>query len=566
MTSILLAIVEVHGALSAISTDAASYYTTHYQNVSAFDFSMHGCEQQTPYVDNPVIEKYFSRYDVGDFMSYSTMKDILDNPVMLAGLESTVGRIHTSLKRMLEGMPERVSERMQGSIVSRIKEAFRGVFGDSTEGRFDKLVVENVDSPREFFRRYTEFMIRYITEKIQGYGEVHGIPDELFERLALLSEFKTMSSICGEYMWDFTVEQIMSELNSVVLKSYRNFERMLERIETLSQNISHHKYQRFMEIHSSFLIQATVSLQDISDSIRRIKGDHPMETPHGKIMSDRIYDITYQLSKKKSAENIDMGSLENVIRDINDIHRNEDGTLDAVNGITPLGRSHTFKYSVNGKDYFLKHLDTNIEFSRYGNTNDILFGELDSPYILKTHKILYNRLDLVNGDYHDQYWILTEFLDTPPSSIDWKDMDIVRGFASDILNGLDYLQSNGIMHRDLFESNICGKKIQRNGKTSYEFKVVDLGIAFRFSDKYSLADLENDHWQINTGEDLYNLSGIIKRYAIPGEDEKPRFDDFVSKMREEVWMSSRHLPNIKKLLKHPFITGSPSIIEEANSR
>lgn len=89
----ITAIVGVHGALSTIPTGIASYYTTHYHNMSAYDFSMHE-DKQVPYVNNPAIEQYFSRYGREDFIGYLAMKEIFDSPEQLADLQATVSQVH----------------------------------------------------------------------------------------------------------------------------------------------------------------------------------------------------------------------------------------------------------------------------------------------------------------------------------------------------------------------------------------------------------------------------------------------------------------------------------------
>ena len=548
-------------------------YVAYPQNVSAYDFSGSDYSKDQPYDvcgTNPVIEKYFSKYGRGDLISYETINEVFENPEQLADLRTTVDKILKDLRDPLEQMPAQVKEMVQGGVGSSVKiyaSSWIGYFNGGTGYKLSTFLSQNENSllfPAEFFSKYTDFLLKHITKEIAGYGDQYGIPDELFERLGLLNEFDRVATVCGEHDWEVPIDRVLSVINKSILDSYGHLSTMLRGIKYIP---SYYDYKNEMwtnraKAYKYFIAKTKVSIYKIMGEISDIQNEASPESPRGIIQSDSIYDVTSPSNKAGQSEDIDMDHLKGVIKKLNDANFNSSNRdermkkIENIDEITHLGDGYyTFKYSVDSKTYFLKL----VSFGEHSsNNNDILFETLDSPYIAKTYRILYNHVAFENVQAHDRFWVVSEFLDIPLKSLDGRDMGIVRQLASDVLNGLDYLQVQGVVHGDLFVRNVQAKQAQINGQGGYRFKIIDFGLSYSLSEAKSLADTPDTQHCVDlasgTRTDLVMFKEMIQSFARAPESKKVVFDDFVSKCEKE---SGEKKPNMKRLLQHPFITGKP---------
>lgn len=508
-----------------------------YHDMSVYDFFRHRYykyKSYDPHRTNPVIEKYFSKYKRGDLITRATMGEILNDSKKLADLRATVDRIRKDLQGPLEKVTEEVNKVARSGIRSNLMRYPSA----GTESRFSKFLnhnANNLSRSAEFFRKYTEFfLIEYIKKEIREYGEEYDIPDGLFERLALLSEFDGIFTICEECGWDVTVSEVLSVINGSILDAYGHLSRMLWGVQPSPtyRESTREIWTKREHAYKYFTARTTASIQKITDRIRGIKNKVPPSGPRGIIRSDGIYDVTSPGNQAGLSEKIDLNRLKDVIKRLNNIEFNKNEDERRVDEITPLEKSQTFKYSVGSKQYFLKSFCS--VYGNYCNSNDILFERLNSRYIVETYRILYNHVVLENNEEVERFWILSGFLPISAKSIDWKDMNVVRKLASDVLNGLDYLRSERIIHDDLHFGNIQGERVEVNGKTEYRFKIIDFGWSYPRA--------------FNSGTDnpdLLRVFGLMRSSAKPAENEKPVFDDFISECMRGA--------DIKGLLLHRFI-------------
>lgn len=277
-----------------------------------------------------------------------------------------------------------------------------------------------------------------------------------------------------------------------------------------------------------------------------------------KIQSDDVYDITSPSNYYSRLGNIDIDHLKNTNKKINNVTFNSNNFSVPVeeymsigDEATPLGTDYTFKYAVGSKKYFLK----SVGFGPYRmNNNDILFETLDSPYIAKVYRVLYDHVVLKDGQSLDKFWVLTEFLDISIESLGGEDMDIIRQIMRDTLNGLIYLQSQGIQHDDMHLENVQGRRINVGGKTEYRFKIIDFCFSYSHTGANSLKATQNMKEycsDLPPMSDLYSFTRELRIFATPSQSEKPAFDEFMYECEKE---ASQKKPDMKRLLKHPFMT------------
>lgn len=549
-----------------------------------------------------MVEKYFSKYGRGDLVSYETMNEVFESPEQLADLRTTVDKLLKDLRGPLEQVPEEVKGMAQGGIGSSAKRYASGLIGylrRSTGHKFSTFLSQNKGSllfPAEFFSKYTDFLLKHITKEIAGYGEQYGIPDELFERLGLLNEFDKVATVCGEHDWNVPIDRILSVINKGILDSYGHLSTMLMEVQDIKPNeCKDDTWVVRTKSYKYFVAKTKVSVYRIMDEISDIQNEGTPEGAQGNIQSDSIYDVTSPSNKAGQSEEIDLDRLKNAIRKINNSRYNDSEDKHTIGkGIIPLGAPadpkisreyHTFMYVVGSKKYFLKSVNIDL---RGLNSNDVLFETLDSPYIAKTYRVLYNHvvlkdnhehgrsrarsglLDtplevmglLENDQVHDQFWVVSEYLDVHFYEVYHSGMNTVRQLASDVLNGLDYLQAQGVVHGDLHPKNIQGTEVQVNGQTEHRFKIIDFGLSYSLTGAGSIADTpgREDCGDLasRAGTDLSRFMGHLQFFigetVGATEDERLLLRDFISECRRE---SGEKKPNMKKLLKHPFITGKP---------
>lgn len=160
----------------------------------------------------------------------------------------------------------------------------------------------------------------------------------------------------------------------------------------------------------------------------------------------------------------------------------------------------------------------------YGNFSRIEKNHLDSEIaIMKKvdHKNVIKMIDIIKKDDEKLIYIITEYcergtLNNVLESIDSMSEELINKYIKEIAEGLRYLQSHNIVHRDLKLTNILVGK-------NNTIKIADFGFAREVNNESLMNTLCGSpsfmapeilfHYKYDTKSDLWSL-GIIMYYLI----------------------------------------------------
>lgn len=202
-----------------------------------------------------------------------------------------------------------------------------------------------------------------------------------------------------------------------------------------------------------------------------------------------------------------------------------------------------YKFNINSKYYILKRISKNNDF----NSNDLIAEQFDSPNIVRILASFSRNL----GKNNSYIWFISEYLNVPVDGeyITNGNIKKIQKIAIDLLNGLDALHKQNVIHGDLFERNICGKP-EKDG--SVTFKLIDFGLAKKYDDEEKFSkEARKDFYCF--GVLIYDIANNMKDFEHISRLEKTEFLDFC------LFASGHYSENIPKsvqdLFDHPFISG-----------
>lgn len=385
-------------------------------------------------------------------------------------------------------------------------------------------------------------------------------------------QFERLREVCAQYEWKVPINAIFKVIVHEILNTYRKLELALRKVNekplfTISKSFA---LMWRVKAHRYLINNTVVSLKEIERKIDDvIKGKGP-EKPTGKIIVNRVYDVTSTNNRAAKEEKVDINAVIATIKKINNVRFNTPGKgyknlfsndyMDFGADIIPLSKGIVFKCKIGAKYYILKPVEENITSI---TDSDIIFEELYSPYICKVYGVFYDVVFHIDGFVSRYFWIVTEFLEVSPLNIEKLENSIetIRSFFFCILNGLMHLQSKGIVHNDLWLPNIQGEKIETDKGLKYTFKLIDLGQAYNLFDAIAITAKPNDSAiseKSPIDADLFLLIKCLIAKTINSTNPwSLEYADFLYNCIHETKYNNK--ADYKKLLMHPFITKEKEI-------
>ncbi|KAM0680108.1 hypothetical protein GINT2_001801 [Glugoides intestinalis] len=522
-------------------------------------------QKQTKEVGELASQKSNTEYTFNErannFISYKSLNTIFDDQRKLKIFIKMIKTIHDDMKVVLDKMLPKKRQILKNELVSYIKNTmlrYNLHYNNVTDRS-----PETLENPAVFIEASEKCFKAYIESQTRVFREKYGLSDDLFRILFAKMQFDRLREICAQYAWKVPINVIFKVIAQEVLNSYKELELSMIKVNSKSVFTLSKRFILMWRVkaHRYLINNVVISLQEIERKIHEVMNGNGLDKPVGKIVVNRVYDVTSANNRAAKEEKVDSDAVIRIIKKINNVKFNTvrkgvcfSNYAQFEDEIVPISRATVFKCRIGKKIYILKCVEENITSI---TDNDIIFEELYSPYICKVYGVFYDVIFHIGGSVSRFFWILTEFLEVSPLNIENLEdsMETIRNFFFCILNGLMHLQSQGIVHDDLWLPNIQGEQIETEKGVKYTFKLIDLGRAYNVADAGAITSRVNDstiseHTPIDV--DLFLIiKCLIAKTVSSTNPWSLEYADFLYNCIHE---TKHRKVNYKKLLMHSFIT------------